>query len=121
MAVVVVDQTELSVVVFTAPLDGLGDVAVGCHGAVGRVGVGREDCTSATKDLADVFREIPAIGVPRAVLADAQRTCGDGLRRIPEDEPLGTACLRIDGGDLQVAAVDVAQMIRNAVMAAICR
>ena len=114
MAVVVVDQTELAVVVFTAPLDGLRDIAVGCHGAVGRVGVGRLDIAVRAEDLADVFREIPAVGVPSAVLADAQRTCGDGLRRVPEDEPLEDAADGVDGGDLQVAPVDVAQVVRDA-------
>ena len=64
VAVVVIDQAELAVVVFAAPLDGLGDVAVGCHGAVGRVGVGRLDVAVRAEDLADVLREIPAVGVP---------------------------------------------------------
>ena len=47
---------------------------------------------------------------------ESQRTGGDRLRRIPGDEPktrVVTAC-EVDAGNLQIAAVDVALVERDA-------
>ena len=60
--------------------------------------------------LADVFGEVPAVGVPDAVFADGVGACGGGLGGVPEDVPEGGGCCarEVAGGDLEVASVDVA-------------
>lgn len=40
-----------------------------------------------TVDFADVLCQIPAIGIPCAVLLDGKRTSSYRLRRIPGEEP----------------------------------
>ena len=67
-----------------------------------------------TIDFANVLGEIPAAGVPSAVFADGKGTSGDALGGIPHEEPLEGAADGIDGGDLQVAPVDEAQVAGNA-------
>lgn len=52
------------VVVLAAPLDRPANTTACCHSAMGRVGVSRLDAAIRPEDLADVFREIPAVGVP---------------------------------------------------------
>ncbi len=90
MSVVVVDEGEFGVVVLAAPLDGLGDIAVCRDFSVGGVGV----------------------GVLGAVFADGQGARGNGLSRIPGEQPqAGVAGAgEVATGDLEVAAVDVALM-----------
>ena len=65
--------------------------------------------------FADVLRQIPAVGVPGAVLLDSQRAGGDGLRGVPGDVPQRgvVAAGEVDTGNLQVAAVDVALLQRH--------
>ena len=54
----VIDQAEFGVVVFTAPLDGLGEfcgVGGGAYGTVGRVGIGGAYASGSGAELSDVF------------------------------------------------------------------
>ena len=53
-----------------APLDGLGNGAGGCYGAVGGVGVGGGDVTGGAEDFAHVLGEVKTVGVPGTVLLD---------------------------------------------------
>ena len=110
MPVVVVDQPQFLVVVFAAPLDGLGDVPFGGDFSVGRVGVGRTQVAGFPEDFRDVPGQIPPVGVPGAVLADGQRARSLRLRRVPEQEPSEGSADGIYGGYLQVATVHVAQV-----------
>ena len=87
MPVVVVDQPKLFIVVFAAPLDGLGDVPFGGGFSVRRVGVNYAQVTGFPEDFRDVPGQIPPIGVPGAVFADGRRARSLGLRRVPEQEP----------------------------------
>ena len=87
MAVVVVDEGELGVVVFRGALDGLGDISGGCYLPKGGVGVVGADVAVLAVDFADVFGEIPTIGVPCAVFLNGQRAGGDRLGRIPRNQP----------------------------------
>ena len=116
MAVVVVDEGELGVVVLAAPLDRLGDIAVCCDFSVGGVGVGGAEVAVLAEDFADVLGEIPAVGVPGAVFADGQGARGNGLSRVPGEEPqAGVAGAgEVATCELQVTAVDVALMKRDA-------
>lgn len=109
MTVVVVDEGGFRVVVLAAPLDRLGDITSGTHFAVGCVGIGGTDVSGRPKYFADVFRQIPTIGVPGAVELDSQRTSGDGLGRVPGDVPERRVCCagEVERCDLQVATVDV--------------
>ena len=105
MPVVVVDKPQFFIVVFAAPLDGLGDVPFGGGFSVRRVGI---DCTQVTgfpEDFRDVPGQIPPIGVPGAVFADGQRARSLRLRRVPEQEPSEDSADGIYGGYLQVATV----------------
>ena len=70
MPVVVVDKAGFGVVVLARPLDGLGDIASRCDCAVGGVGIGGADVAGGAVDFADVLRQIPAVGVPGAVLLE---------------------------------------------------
>ena len=70
MPVVVVDQPQFFIVVFAAPLDGLGDVPFGGDFSVRRVGVDRPQVTGFPEDFRDVPGQIPPVGVPGAVFAD---------------------------------------------------
>ena len=90
--------------------------AGGSHGAEGRVGVGGGDSTFCGVELADVLGEIPAVCVPRAVDSDSQRASGYGLGGVPRHEPHDRmmAAGEVDTGDLQIAAVDVALVERDA-------
>ena len=110
MAVVVVNESQFGIAVFAAPLDGLDGASAGCDFAVRGVGVGCADVTGGVEYLTDVLRQIPAVAVPCPVFLDGKGTRGDGLCRIPCDEP--QARLRRVGGvtccNLQVVAVDVA-------------
>ena len=51
------------VVVLAAPLDRSANTTACCHAAMGRVGVSRLDADIRPEALADVLREIPAVGV----------------------------------------------------------
>ena len=110
MTVVVVDKPQFFIVVFAAPLDGLGDVPFGGGFSVGRVGVGRTQVAGFPEDFRDVPGQIPPVGVPGAVLADGQRARRLRLRRVPEQEPSEGSADGIYGGYLQVATVHVAQV-----------
>ena len=68
VAVVVVDQTEIGIVELAGPLDGLGYITFFRYLAVGGVGVGSADVAVLAVELADVLGEVPAVGVPGAVL-----------------------------------------------------
>ena len=70
-----------------APLDGLGCVTVGGYSSIGGVGVGGADVVVGIVEFADVFGEVPAVGVPRAVFLDGQRSGCYRLSRVPEDVP----------------------------------
>lgn len=71
-----------------------------------------------TEYFADVFRHIPAVGVPSAVLADGQGARGDGVGGIPCEQPqarvIGAG--EVAGGNLQVTSVDIALMERDAII-----
>ena len=60
---IIIHQSQLLVVEFTAPLNRLGDVAGSDDGAKGGVGVGGADVAGGTEDLAHVFGEVEAVGV----------------------------------------------------------
>jgi hypothetical protein len=110
MAIVVVNEAQFAIVVFAAPLDGLGDVAGGGDLAEGGVGVGGADVAAGAEDFADVFVLVVGVAIPSAVLLNGEGTGGNGLGWIPHDVPksgMGGAG-EIYAGDLQVAAVDVA-------------
>ena len=109
MAVVIVNEAKFGIIVLAAPLDGLGDIAFRRDFAVGGVGVGRADVAGGAVHFADVFGQIPAVGVPGAVELDGQRTRGDGLGRVPGDEPEGRVrgAGEVDAGNLQVTTVDI--------------
>ena len=120
VAVVVVSEAEFGIVVLAGPLDGLGDTAsrrtVGALAwqAIGGVSVVRTDIAGRTVHLADVLRQIPAIGVPCAVLLERQRAGGGILRGVPGNVPQRGVVTagKVDAGNLQVSAVDVALMQR---------
>ena len=120
VAVVVVSEAEFGIVVLAGPQDGLGDTAsrrtVGALAwqAIGGVSVVRTDIAGRTVHLADVLGEIPAVGVPGAVLLERQRAGGGILRGVPGDVPQRRVVTagKVDAGNLQVAAVDVALMQR---------
>ena len=65
-----------------------------------------------TVDFADVLCQIPAIGIPCAVLLDGKRTSSYRLRRIPGDIPESGMmdAGEVDAGNLQIVAVDIALM-----------
>ena len=109
VAVVIVNEAKFGIIVLAAPLDGLGDIAFRRDFAVGGVGVGRADVAGGAVHFADVFGQIPAVGVPGAVELDGQRTRGDGLGRVPGDEPEGRVrgAGEVDAGNLQVTTVDI--------------
>ncbi len=87
ISVVVIDQSEFGIAVFTAPLEGLDGAAAGCDFAIGGVGVGGADVAIGAEHFADVLCQIPAVAVPCAAFLDDQWAGGDGLGRIPCDEP----------------------------------
>ena len=62
-----IHQSQLLVVEFTTPLNRPGDVAGGGYRAIRGIGVGGADVAGGAEDLAHVFGEIKAIGVPGAV------------------------------------------------------
>ena len=84
MPVVVVDQPKLFIVVFAAPLDGLGDVPFGGGFSVRHVGVDRPQVTGFPEDSRDVPGQIPPAAVTRCRLcgwpADAQPQAASGPR-----------------------------------------
>ena len=96
-------------------MDGLLHIAFCAHFAVGGVGVGGADVAGGAVDFADVLGQIPAVGVPGGVFLDGQRARGDGLGRVPGDEPERRmrGAREITAGDLQVAAVEVALVQRD--------
>ena len=62
VAVVVVDQVELGVVELRRPLERLRNVARRRDRAEGRVVVARADVAGGPENLADVFRDVAAVG-----------------------------------------------------------
>ena len=115
MAVVVVDKGQLGVIELAAPLDGLGGVAGGGDGAVGRVGIGGVDVTGGAEYLTHVLGEVKAVGVPGTVLLDGQRSGGDALRGVPAEQPHTgmVAAGEVNAGNLQVASVNIALVQRD--------
>ena len=111
---VVVYHAEFVIPYLAAPLDRLGNGAGGCYGAVGGVGVGGGDVAGGAEELTDVLGEVEAVGVPCAVLLDSQRAGGDGVHRVPRNEP--EAGMRGAGEvaacNLQVASVQIALVER---------
>ena len=89
MSVIVVNKRKFCVSILTRPLNRLGNVAGGGDGAVGGVGVGGADVAGRTEDLAHVFGEVEAVGVPSTVFLDGERTGGDRLGGIPRNQPQG--------------------------------
>ena len=86
MAVVVVNKVEFGIVNFGRPLEGLNNAIVRCSDrAEGGVGIRRTDIAGGAEYFTDVFREVVAIGEPRAVLLDCERTRRGRLRRIPSE------------------------------------
>ena len=112
MTIVVVDQAVFGVVEFARPLDGLLYITAGAYFAVGGVGIGGAEVTGGAEDFADVFRQIPAVGEPCTVFTDGKGAGGDGLSRIPGEEPEArmAGAGEVATGYLQVAVVDVALM-----------
>ena len=110
MAVVVVDEAEFCVVELAGPLDSLlyitsrRTVSALAWQAVGGIGIAGAKGTIVAVDFADVLGEIPAVGVPGAVLLDGQRSGGNGLGGIPGDVPESRVrgAGEVDTGDLQV-------------------
>ena len=86
MAVIVIDQAELGIIELAGPLDGLLDTAsrrtVGALAwqAIGGIDITAADVAGGAVYLTDILRQIPAVGVPGAVLLDGQRAGGDVLR-----------------------------------------
>ena len=114
VAEVVVDEVEFGVVMLRGPLEGLGDVAGFRYVPERSVGIRRADVAGGTEDFADVFREVVAVGEPRAVFLDRERTRRRRLRRIPGNEPQRrmTGTRAIHAGNLQISAIDVAVVKR---------
>ena len=112
MTVVVVNKTNFRIKVLGAPLDGLGDISGGCYLPKGRIGVVGADVAVLAVDLADVFCEVPAIGVPGGIFLDGERAGGGGLRRIPCNQPQAgmVTASQITASYLEVAAVQIAMM-----------
>ena len=110
MAVIVVNEAEFGIVELTAPLEGLCDVSVGGHFTIGRVVVRGYNASFVVEQLTDILREIPAVGVPRAVFANSKGAGGDELGRIPEDVPDvgGAFGCQVAGCYLEVASVEIA-------------
>ena len=100
---------------FRRPLEGLGDVTGSSDSAEGRVGIRRSDVAGRSEDFADVFREVVAVGEPRAVFLNRERTRRRRLRRIPSRQPQVRlpGARHIDRRDLKIPAIDVAVMQRN--------
>ena len=75
-----------------------------------RVCVRGSDVAMLTIYLADVLCQIPAIGIPCAVLLDGKRTSSYRLRRIPGEEPQAgmITASEVAACNLQVASVQIA-------------
>ncbi len=56
------DEGEVGVGVFAAPLERLGDTAAGCDFAIRGVGVGGFDGAGGAVDFGDVLGEVEAVG-----------------------------------------------------------
>ncbi len=80
MAEVVVNEVEFGVVVLRRPLEGLGDVAGSGYVPEGSVGIRRADVSGGTEDFADIFGDVVAVGEPRAVFLNRERTRRRRLR-----------------------------------------
>ena len=116
MAVVVVDEAEFSIMVLAAPLNRLCHIPGCVHLTVGGVAVGGADVAGGAEDFADILRQVPAVGVPGAVFADGQGARGNRLSRVPGEEPQTgvVTASEVATSELQVTAVDVALMKRDA-------
>ena len=79
VAVIVVNEVELGIVIFRRPLEGLRDVAGSGDRAERGIGIRRADVAGRPEDLADVFREVVAVGEPRPVFLNRERTRRDWL------------------------------------------
>ena len=86
---IIIHQSQLLVIELTTPLNRLGDVAGGGYLPIGGVGVGGADVAGGAEDLAHVFGEVEAIGVPGAVFLDGERAGRDKLGGIPRYQPQG--------------------------------
>ena len=104
MAVVVVDEAEFGVVELAGPLDRLLDTAsrrtVGALAwqAIGGVGIAAADVAGRAVYLTDVLGQIPAVGIPGAVLLERQRAGGDLQRGVPGDVPERRVVASGEGG-----------------------
>ena len=110
MSIIVIYKPQFSIVEFTAPLNRLSDVTRDSYFTIGRVRVVRTNVASSPVYLPHVLGEVPAVGVPGAVLLDGQGAGGYGLGGIPGDEPeagMGGA-LAVAAGYLQIAPVEEA-------------
>lgn len=90
-----------------------------CDFTIGGIGVGGGDVTGGAEDFAHVLGEVKAVCVPCTVLLDGQWASGYGLGRVPRDEPHGVerGARQVDGCDLEVVAVEEAQMAGGAAVA----
>lgn len=90
-----------------------------CDFTIGGIGVGGGDVTGGAEDFAHVLGEVKTVGVPCAILLDGQWASGYGLGRVPRDEPHGVerGARQVDGCDLEVVAVEEAQMAGGAAVA----
>ena len=86
----------------------MGDVTGGGYRAKGGVGVGGADVAGGAEDLAHVFGEVEAVGVPCAVFLDGERTGSDRLGGIPRYQPQGgmIGAGEVYTGNLQIATVN---------------
>jgi len=80
VAVVVVDEVEFGIVILRRPLEGLGDIAGFRYVPERSVGIRRSDVAVLTEDFADVFRDVVAVGEPRAVFLNRERARRRRLR-----------------------------------------
>ena len=104
MTVVVVDEAELGIVEFAGPLDGLFDTAsrrtVGALAwqAIGGIDIAAANVAGRAVYLTDILRQIPAVGIPGAVLLEGQRAGGILLREVPGDVPERRVVAAGEGG-----------------------
>ena len=58
MSIIIIHQSQFTVVELAAPLDGLVYIPGGCDFSVGGVGVGSADVAGGAEDLAHVLGEV---------------------------------------------------------------
>jgi hypothetical protein len=117
VTVVVVDEGEVGVMVFAAPLNRLCYAAGGGDEAVGGVSVGSFDVAVGAVDFGDILGEVESVGVPRAVLLDGEGTSSYGFGGIPGDEPkfVEGGAGEVECRNLKVASVQETMIGNNRV------